>query len=577
MFGFGKLSGRGSVLLAGSTALVVALTVAPASAATVAGSSAAVLASPPAAAAAAVDWRACRDGFQCASIPVPLDYDGPAGEKINLSVIRLPAASPGSKIGSLLLNPGGPGGSGVDIARGIAPYLPLELRARFDIVGFDPRGIARSTPLRCYDTSEEAYADLPAHVFPVTSAEEQAQRAADAKLVAACGRHGGPILEHMSTADVARDMDRLRALFGDSKLNYLGFSYGSVLGQTYANMFPNRVRALVIDAVVDPVAWSTGARNEGRVLPFSTRLRSDVGAQSTLNEFFRLCDAAAVECAFSGASAARFAALAEQLRRHPIEEVDPTDPEAEPARFTYADLIGITLGALYSPAVWPDLGEVLAGIEAEASAEVIGERLATLRAGLGLAEGEQEPYPNEIEGGPGVACSDSVNPDAFDAWPRAADAAERHHGYFGRLWTWAWAACRTWPEKAAEDSYTGPWTRRTANPVLVVGNYFDPATRYQGAVTASRLLPNSRLLSYAGWGHAAFIIAAHFCVNQAVTRYLITTRTPPAGKVCRPEGSPFGPTEAAMSAAASRGGAAAVAAVLPSSVRRAFGRPGARD
>src|SRR5262249_53207276 len=149
-------------------------------------------------------------------------------------------------------------------------------------------------------------------------------------------RKGGPIRDHMSTADVARDMDVLRRAVGDDKLTYLGFSYGSFLGQTYANLFPNRVRALVIDGVLDPVAWTTGPGDQARTLPFSTRLRSDQGAQHTLDEFFRLCDLAGKDCAFAGNSRARYSALAERVRTDPI--VIP-DPAGGTITVTYAVLL----------------------------------------------------------------------------------------------------------------------------------------------------------------------------------------------------------------------------------------------
>ena len=141
--------------------------------------------------------------------------------------------------------------------------------------------------------------------------------AADRRLVDACDQRGGRIADHMATADVARDMDSLRAALGDAQLTYAGVSYGSYLGVTYANMFPDRVRALVVDGVLDPIAWSTGRGGEAATLPFSTRLHSDVGAQATLNEFFRLCDAGGSRCAFSGGAAARYAALAQRLLQHP--------------------------------------------------------------------------------------------------------------------------------------------------------------------------------------------------------------------------------------------------------------------
>lgn len=510
-----------------------------------------------------VSWSPCRYGFQCATVRVPQDYDRPDGVTVSLAVIRLPAAVPRQRIGSLFINPGGPGGSVVDYIRQIAQFVPLQVRARFDIVGFDPRGIMRSTPLRCFDTLAAATSVLPPFPFPVTSREENAQQKADRALAGACASHGGPILDHMSTADVARDMDFLRQAVGDRKLNYVGFSYGSFLGQTYANLFPDRIRALVIDGVLDPVAWTTGRGQEATTLPFSARLRSDVGSQQTLGEFFRLCDAAGSDCKFSGHARQRYAALAQRLRRHPIKIYDSAGHTLL-STFTYADLIAATLGALYTPVTWPDLAVFLADIEAQA--KTTGRALAAVRSGLGLDVASQEPYPNIVEGASGVACSDSINPKPPTAWPRAAATAEREDGYFGRLWTWISDVCQPWPSSAGQDRYLGPWTARTASPVLVVGNYFDPATRYQGAVTASRLLPRSRLLSYAGWGHTAFLSQQNYCIDSNVTRYLLTTRIPPAGTVCRPQGTPFGPTEATARA---RAKATIGAALLPPAVRHA--------
>src|SRR5215210_2417693 len=263
-------SSRGRVRAALATAVTAALSVtvlAPAAHAAAPSASSAL-------AAPGVSWIECRDGFQCATVPAPLDYDDPGGAQVGISVIRLPAGDPGQRIGSLMLNPGGPGGSGVEVVRGLGKFLPLELRARYDIVGFDPRGVNLSTPLRCFDTFDEALAVLPPFPYPDLPHEEQVLRVADDQLAAACAQHGGAILDHMSTADVARDMDLLRGALGDEKLNYLGFSYGSVLGQNYANLFPSRVGALVIDGVLDPIAWTTGHGQDAETTPIGTRIGS---------------------------------------------------------------------------------------------------------------------------------------------------------------------------------------------------------------------------------------------------------------------------------------------------------------
>ncbi|WP_222267976.1 alpha/beta hydrolase [Modestobacter marinus] len=549
--------GRGRVVSAAvaAAALSGALLAPPASAAP----SAALAAVPD------VSWTECRDGFQCAAVPVALDHSDPEGAQIDISVVRLPAGDPAQRIGSLLLNPGGPGGSGVQFARAVADFLPLELRARFDIVGFDPRGINLSTPLRCFETLDQVFAILPTFSFPDTPAEEEAQRLFDDQLSAACSRNGGAILDHMSSADAARDMDVLREVLGDEELNYLGFSYGSVLGQNYANLFPSRVGAFVIDAVVDPIAWSTGYGQDGGTTPFGTRIASAEGSQRTLEEFFRLCDEAGPDCVLAGDASGRFAALAERLRAQPMATVDPVTGET--FSLTYQDLIAVTLGALYAPFTWPDLAVFVADLEQQVGPEVLGQRLAAIRTGLGLEAAVQEEYLNFIEGPTGVGCSDSVNPSSLEAWQAAADSAEDTYGNFGRLWNWSFSACASWPTTAGQDRYLGPWTADTASPVLIVGNEFDPATPYQGAVAASELLPNSRLLTYGGWGHAAFLGAGNFCVDAHVTRYLVSGELPAAGTVCAPEGTPFGPTSAL---AVDDAAAALHAGTLPPSVRRAL-------
>jgi pimeloyl-ACP methyl ester carboxylesterase len=528
------------------------------------GSTASTAAVPVAATARPLTWTSCRDGFQCTTAFAPLDYNQPDGVKVGVSLIRLPAGNPRQRIGSLLLNPGGPGGSGVDFARGVAQFLPLELRSRFDIVGFDPRGILRSTPLRCFNTFEQAVDVLPMFAFPLTAGEERAQGRSDRTLARACDHHGGPILAHMSTADVARDMDFVRQSLGEAKLTYLGFSYGSFLGQVYANLFPNRVRALVIDGVLDPIAWTTGRGQQARTTPFGVRLHSDDGALRTLGEFFRLCDAAGSDCAFSGNSRHRYARLTAELRKKPLQDESGD-------KITYADLVGITLGAMYDPSVWPDAAQFFADLERQAKPATLTRSRARLRADLGLAAATQEQYPNVVEGAVGVICSDSVNPHSFTAWRRAAHTAAKQVRYFGRAWAWVASACAQWPTGVGADRYLGPWTARTSSPVLVVGNFFDPATRYQGAVTASRLLPNSRLLSYAGWGHTAYFGRGNFCINDHVTRYLVTTVTPPAGTICAPEGSPFGPTQAtALARQAARSAAALNRVTLPQVVRNSL-------
>jgi pimeloyl-ACP methyl ester carboxylesterase len=492
------------------------------------------------------NWSACfrsEGPFECAMVRVPLDYDRPNGAQISIAMVRLPAADPQHRIGSVFINPGGPGGSGVDFAVGAGRFLfTQEVRDRFDIVGFDPRGILRSDPLRCFGTPRQWDPYFTDFAFPLTAAETQEWIDADHYLDAACEQRGRAILDHMSTANVARDMDRLRQAVGDDKLTYYGVSYGSFLGETYANMFPNRFRALVIDGVLDPIAWTTGAPGEQQ-LPFSTRLRSDQGAQDTLEEFFRLCDQGSLDCPLAGGAGAeaRYAALADTLRDQPIQITDPSTGES--FEYNYSFLIGDTLNALYDSFSWPDFAVFLAALEAESGAADLGNKLAAFRGTAALTRSSEElsratggyvtkrgfpTYPNFLEGFPAVACADSDNPDDYQAWVDAGAAADAT-SYFGRIWTWASAICADWPAADA-DRYIGPFDTHTDKPVLVVGSRWDPATRYQGAVIAHDLLPNSSLLTVNSWGHTSLFTSA--CADGYIADYLISGATPAPGTEC---------------------------------------------
>ncbi len=337
------------------------------------------------------------------------------------------------------------------------PFLYTdEVRSSYDLIGFDPRGINRSRPLLCFRSFDEALSMFWPFAFPFEPGEEEIAEQLDRDLATACAERGGAIDDHMATADVARDLDVLRRKVGDRRLNFVGYSYGSFLGVTYASLFPDRVGRVVVDGVLDPIAWTTGRGDEAATQPFSTRLRSDAGAQATLDEFFRLCDEAGPDgCAFAGDSAARFAALADLLKQGPIEIIDPFT--GEPTLFRYSDLIGFTLGPLYDSFSWPELAMVLALIEQQASPEEIGEAMAAVEAKVGLAAGSlPEPrYPNFVEGFPSVSCSDSVNPDDHGYWSIAGAESDAQFGYFGRIWTWVSSICAVW-QGFDQDRYLGP-------------------------------------------------------------------------------------------------------------------------
>ena len=454
-------------------------------------------------------------------------------------MIRLRAADPAHRIGSLFVNPGGPGTSGIgmvlEAAIGEFAGFSDDVYARFDLIGFDPRGIHASTPLRCFRSLSAALNILPPIPFPVTAREEAAFERADRRLNRACQRRGGPIVDHMATANVARDLDLLRAAVGDRQLTYAGYSYGSLLGITYANMFPHRVRAVVLDGVVDPIAWTTGRGDEADREPVYNRIGNPAGAQATLNEFFRLCDVAGTRrCAFAGGAARRFAELVEQLRDTPIEVADPTT--GAPTRFTYAHLVKAAWDAMNDMTAWPHLAEFLADLETDIEQSTDLRGPASVSASR-ASRPDGANYPNIVEGNPGVVCSDSDNPDDHRSWSRAGADADDRFGYFGRMWTWFSSFCATWDGIDA-DRYVGPFERVTANPVLLVGTRFDPASPYDNAMTVNRMLPRSVLLTVDGWGHTSADVPSR-CAVQAVSRYLIHQAPPPHRTTCAPDAGPF--------------------------------------
>ena len=480
-------------------------------------------------------WKRCgifHPGYQCAKFTVPLDYDRPNAGTTRIALTRLPATRPEARIGSLFVNPGGPGGSGVDLVLSrFGHFLSTRLDGRFDIIGFDPRGVGASDPLHCFDTRQDLFAFLFTQpVFPYLGWQYRPYFDAFAGLNRECHDDGQRVVEHMSTADVARDLDRMRQAVGDPGLTYLGFSYGSYLGNTYANLFPGNIRALAIDGVLDPQLWASGRQVES----------DRVATQREFSEFLRLCDEAGPECAFwtPTGSAQRWAQLTTTLRRTPLFL-----PEGFP--YTYDFLIGDALRAMYAPEVWDGpngaaalfdfLADAALEGQARAAAEV-GRLRAALAAQLRPITTREADYPNFLDAYFGNQCADTEYPRSFAAW-RRIDRYARSGSRFGPIWWWSNTGCARWP--VDDDRYTGPWTAQTSAPVLVVGNYFDGATDHAGAVATAELLPNSRLLSYAGWGHTAYKRSS--CVTDYVNTYLLTVSLPPEGQVCPANPNPFLP------------------------------------
>ena len=517
-------------------------------------------------------------GAQCTSVQLPLDYDNPRGATTEVALLRIKAKNPAKRIGTLFVNPGGPGGSGIQIAAAARDFFSPSVLERFDIVGFDPRGTNFSDNVRCWKNFGAQGEALEAMYvpYPVTSKEIRAYVNSSKAFGKACSTTGKPLSTSMSTAEVARDMDVLRRMVGDKQLSYLGFSYGSYLGTVYANMFPDRVRAIAIDGVLDPVAWAGTLTNMWT--PQTQRIKSGEGAEKAMRGILSRCKKTGPDyCMLAGQGDPEklYREIMAELKRSPLVFSDPEFPEFDYS-LTAATLSSFLLSYMYDPQgssmVDMELTFTLMALQDRAAAKgttypkTASKAKAPTKAKMKVAhkalaqslrsfEAEQKaaakdiaskaaatgfafPYENSTEAFQAVLCTDSRNPSKAENWSRYAENAGKSAPGFGQLWTWTSAPCAstTWTAKD-EDTYRGPFTKKTVNPMLVVGNFYDPATNYAGAQKVSKLMPNSRLLSSNSWGHTAYGTSA--CVTNAMDRYLLTKRLPATGTLCTGDVQPF--------------------------------------
>jgi pimeloyl-ACP methyl ester carboxylesterase len=390
------------------------------------------------------------------------------------------------------------------------------VRARFDIVGFDPRGVGASTPVRCFDSPEEQqqfFSSGP--IIPVTEQQFRRAVAAVSELARRCQERVGWLLPHLSTANVARDLNVMRAAVGDETLSYVGYSYGTYLGATFANLFPNRVRALVLDGVVDAPAYTKGPQPSTAFV----RQNSHLGSSVTLQEFFRLCERARPRCAFGAdrAPSRKFATLTRRLLRRPL-----TLPDG--STFGYSELVVSTIQSLFEPDGWDELAELLQQLYVATRPRDAAARLRE------LGSQRSAPYDNTMEAAIASTCGETQNPRVPRVYRRLADQADREARYTGAFWTFITLPCSRWAAQD-RDRFVGPWSVRTRNPLLLLNPRFDPAVPHANAVTMSRLLSGSRLLTINGWGHTA-LATRSACKDVRVERFLIGGTLPPPGAVC---------------------------------------------
>jgi pimeloyl-ACP methyl ester carboxylesterase len=440
--------------------------------------------------------------MQCTTVAVPRDPSHPDGAVIAMAIDRHPAT--GQKIGSLLVNPGGPGASGVDALPDLVSRMPAALLARFDIVGFDPPGVARTAPVTCLDSAGLArYFHVDPE--PTSQAGFDALIAADRTFAAGCASRSAAELAYVSTVDAARDLDVLRAALGDSKLTYLGFSYGTLLGATYAGLYPTHVRALVLDGALDPALPTIAELDE-----------QSASLENQLHQFFASC-AQQLSCSWkpAGNPTSAYQALLAKVR------VDPLPTHGSSRTVGPSELLYGTAVTLYSTSTWTDLADALQAAGRGDGTELL--RLFDAYTGR-QADGT---YSNLFEANAAINCLDA-RPPSVAAIAAAAPTAAAVAPIFGLQNLYSEAGCSVWPVPAT--GRVGPVRAEGSPPIVVVGSTGDPITPYSWAQSLVRELANGVLLTRVGDGHTAYGNSA--CIRSNVDRYLITLAPPPADTRC---------------------------------------------
>lgn len=449
-----------------------------------------------------VNWTSCGGGDSCANVWVPLDYNDPNSQAITLALKRSRATDQANRRGSLFINPGGPGGSGIDYLDYVG--LDASVSKLYDVIGFDPRGVARSTPVDCLSDS-----DLDAYVAsdptPDDAGEVQDFQNTWKHYTDGCQQRSGPLLPHVSTVEVARDLDVLRALVGDKKLNYFGASYGTYIGATYAALFPKNVDRMVLDGAVDPLAD-----------PHTAEIGQAAGFDDALTAYLKYCVGQG-KCPLGesvGAARQRLIQLFKDLDAAPLPTSSGRDLSEGLA------FLGVIV-PLYSRDSW--------SYETTALNEALNGSGDTL---LLLADLYTDRQPdgtyknNSMEVQSAVNCLDHPEHESLAQIEAGAGEFLKQSPTFGSAATWWPYACSNWPVTAAEPQ--PDYSAKGAPPIVVVGTTRDPATPYQQAVNLAKELDSGVLLSRNGDGHTAYG-SGNACIDTAINTYLVTGK-PPADK-----------------------------------------------
>ena len=454
-------------------------------------------------------WAPCKDKpqMQCADVKVPLDYKKPGGKTITVAMAKVPAAN-GKPIGSLFVNPGGPGESGIDLVSGADKIFSKALRDQYDIVGFDPRGVGSSTAVDCVSDAELGkYLDSE---FDLSTLEgKKAEKAQAEKFAKGCKDKSGDLLAHVGTESAARDLDVLRGLVGDKKLNYFGFSYGTSLGGMYANLFPKKTGRLVLDGALDP---QFGGARMG--------YEQTIGFEKAFERYAEYCVKGGNCPLGSSVDAAKkkMRALFDQAFKKPF-------PTADPKRPLNRNMLkyGVML-AMYSTAYRPYLDTGLSQL-------IKNNDGSFLLGWYDLASGRQggKFRNNSNEARTAINCAD-YPASSPSVTKRYQEKLKKEAPLFGAgSGGEETDLCSLLPYHP--KSNPGPYTAKGSAPIVVIGTRHDPATPYHWAQALHKSLSNSVLLTWEGDGHLAYSRAGS-CIESPVDKYLLTGEVPKDGLVC---------------------------------------------
>ena len=455
-------------------------------------------------------WTECKEDkkYQCAEIQVPVDYQNPGDASLTLALKKLPAKQTTKKVGSLLINPGGPGGSGTDYVTYAEDAFGKRLMDSFDIIGFDPRGVALSTPLDCL-TDKEVDEFIAFDGTPDTDQELKDSLQLSINLVKGCEAIANHLIAHVGTQEAARDMDIIRELVGDEKLNYLGASYGTYLGGMYAELFPEKVGRLVLDGAVDPSL-------SGEEQSFDQA----VGLDTALKRFVEDCPKHD-DCPLINKGEAGVKEIRDFLYSLDAKPLKTEDPER---MLTQAMGVYAVAGFLYSDDWWSYMRQSLAsafkgdGTDLLAIVDLFNERNDD---GTFATNATEAIYAINCFDEPSNATESQVREFA-KTWIKDAPV-------FGDYLAWGNLACTVWPVK--DPNPINKFVAKGAAPIIVVGTKYDPATPYKWAVGLSSQLSSSVLLTYEGDGHTAYMRGSE-CIDKEIENYLVDGTVPAKNIVC---------------------------------------------